>query len=127
MPTSTRNSRSRSNSSAKNPVVIVEPEPDPDPPMVLGDVYPDEPVSEPKINPALLTSSPAVFQRLSESLKIVPPQSKLSIQEILSSTCYQSPKWIEYILGDFYTYGIDVNDSNILFTSHVNSTNQLTL
>jgi len=101
MPTSTRNSKSRSNSSAKNPVVIVEHESDPDPPMALGDVYPDEPVPKPKINPALLTGNPAVFQRLSESLKIAPLQSKLSIKEILSSTCYQPPKWIEYYIGRF--------------------------
>ena len=127
MPTSTRNSKSRSSSSAKNPVVIVETEPDLNPTMALGDVYPDESDPEPKINPALLTGNSAVFQRFSASLKTAPPQSQVSIQEILSSKCYQPPKLIEYILEDFDKYGIDVNDSNILFTSYVNSTNQLTV
>jgi hypothetical protein len=40
--------------------------------MALEDVYPDKPIPKPKINPALLTSNPAVFQRLSEDLKIIP-------------------------------------------------------
>ena len=77
MPTSTRSSKPRGTSSSKSPVIAAEPEPDPDPPMVLGDVYPDKPIPKPKINPALLTSDPAVFQRLSEDLKIIPSQSKL--------------------------------------------------
>ena len=95
--------------------------------MVLEDVYPDRPIPKPKINPALLTSNPAVFQRLSEDLKIIPSQSKLSINEILLSTCYQPPKWIEDILGDFDRYGVDFKISNTRFTDYANSTNQLTV
>ena len=106
MPTSTRSSKPRSTSSSENPVVMVEPAPDPDPPMALEDVYPEKSIPKPKINPALLSGNTAVFQRLSEGLKIVPPQSKLSINKILLSTCYQPPKLMEDILWGYDRYGI---------------------
>ena len=112
MPTSTRSSKPRGTSSPKNPVVVIDPDPNPTPPMALEDVYPDKPIPKPKINPALLASNPAVFQRLSEDLKIIPSQSKLSINEILLSTCYQPPKLMEDILEDFDRYGIDFMESN---------------
>ena len=99
MPTSTRSSKPRGTSSPKNPVVVTEPAPDPDPPMVLEDVYPEKPIPKPKINPALLSNNTALFRRLSEGLKVVPPQSGLSIKGILTSGCYQSLKLMEDILG----------------------------
>ena len=115
---STRNSKSRNNpnSNTKNPIVISEPDSDPNTTMVLEDVYPTKPDTEPKINPVLLTTDSAAFQRLSDRFKVVPSHSQLSTQQIISSTHYQPPKWIEYILEDFNKYGIDVNDANILFT-----------
>ena len=127
MPTSTRSSKPRGTSSPKNPVVVIDSDPNPTPPMALEDVYPDKPIPKPKINPALLASNPAVFQRLSEDLKIIPSQSKLSINEILLSTCYQPPKLMEDILEDFDRYGIDFKESNTRFTAYANSTNRLTL
>jgi len=116
---STRNSKPRSTSSAKNPIVLEESRDDPNPTPTLGNIYPTESDTEPKINPALLTSNSVAFQRLTAGLKIVPPppQSSVSIQDILSASSYQSPRWIEYMLGDYYKYGIDVNDANILFKS----------
>ena len=101
-------------------------EPEPDPPMVLGEVYPEESPPKLEINPDLLTRDSPAFQRLSESLKMGLVQSELSPKEILTSRSYKPPELVEYLLRDFDKYGVDVDDSNILFTNQVDSTERFT-
>ena len=126
MPTSTRSSKPRGTSSSKSPVIVAEPEPDPDPPMVLGDVYPEDTMPKPKINPALFTNNTGSLRRLSESLKVALVQSELSAKGILTSGCYKPPELMEDLLRDFNKYGVYFKEPNTPFLNSLDSSSQLT-
>jgi len=83
--------------------------------MVLGDVYPEDTMPKPKINPALFTNNTGSLRRLSESLKVALVQSELSAKGILTSGCYKPPELMEDLLRDFNKYGVYFKEPNTPF------------